>query len=247
MVETLLLVDYENVPKVDLSVLDQGFRAIIFVGKHQQPPKASKQKANAHRFVRVDFLKIEGVGKNALDFHIAFHLGRTFETSPETECIVIAKDKGYDPLLAHLNKNGMKCRRVASWEQLVAEGAAEQATPPSSSVPIVITEASIFDPDLTVCLRCKKTSTIEHYGGRWCSNCGSFASPPDPQKLPSHEGNRGREAQSPALKLLARQRDFEMLPVCGWCHNKTDMTGGIYDDGEWMCADCLDGFASRTN
>lgn len=51
---TLLLVDYENVPKVDLSVLDEGYRAVIFVGKNQQPPRASKRTEIAHRFVRVE-------------------------------------------------------------------------------------------------------------------------------------------------------------------------------------------------
>lgn len=75
----LILVDYENIGKIDLSLLDISYRAIIFVGAMQQLPKAARRDSTAHRFSRVDFQKIEGVGKNALDFHIAFHLGRTFE------------------------------------------------------------------------------------------------------------------------------------------------------------------------
>lgn len=55
---------------------------------------------------------------NALDFHIAFQLGRTFETAPETECIVLSQDKGYDPLLVHLNKKGLACRRILRLEAL---------------------------------------------------------------------------------------------------------------------------------
>ena len=99
MVKRLVLVDFENVQKLDLSILDESYRAIVFVGASQAPPKAARNKATAHRFSRVDFQKIEGNGKNALDFHIAFQLGRTFETAPKTECIVLSKDKGYDPLL----------------------------------------------------------------------------------------------------------------------------------------------------
>ena len=99
MSQTLLLVDFENVHKVDISLLDESYRAIIFVGANQNPPKAAKNKATAHRFTRVDFLKVEGTGRNALDFYIAFQLGRTFETAPDTECIVLSKDKGYDRLL----------------------------------------------------------------------------------------------------------------------------------------------------
>jgi hypothetical protein len=77
----LLLIDLENKQKVDLSLLDASFKAIIFVGALQNPPKAASRPATAHRFNRVDFLKISGSGKNALDFHIAFELGRTFESA----------------------------------------------------------------------------------------------------------------------------------------------------------------------
>ena len=38
----------------------RSFRAIIFVGPNQNPPKAAKKPATAHRFSRVDFLKISG-------------------------------------------------------------------------------------------------------------------------------------------------------------------------------------------
>lgn len=76
MTQRLLLVDLENVHKIDLSLLDETYRAIVYVGAKQNPPKAASKKSKAHRFQRVDFQKIEGAGKNALDFHIAFELGR---------------------------------------------------------------------------------------------------------------------------------------------------------------------------
>lgn len=236
MVNTLLLLDYENVPKVDLSVLDEGYRAVIFVGRNQEPPKAFKSKQTAHRFVRVDFQKIEGSGKNALDFHIAFHLGRLFETSPSTECVVIAGDKGYDPLLAHLNKSGMKCRRVASWDELVSERATFPAAKVGDPSETAAVTSLVRDPDLTVCPKCKKTSTIEHHGGRWCSNCGSFAVAPDPNRLPSAQpGFRRNEAEY--RKYGSGQSQSRL--VCSWCHQRQDMTDGIYDDGEWMCGYCV--------
>lgn len=75
MTKRLLLVDLENVHKIDLSLLDKSYRAIIYVGVKQNPPRAASKKATAHRFQRVDFQKIEGTGKNALDFHIAFSSG----------------------------------------------------------------------------------------------------------------------------------------------------------------------------
>lgn len=217
----LLLVDYENVHKVDLSVLDETFRAIIYVGAKQNPPKAARNPATAHRFRRVDFQKIEGSGKNALDFHIAFQLGRTFEKSPGTECFVLSKDKGFEPLLAHLNKSGMKCLRVDSLDAL--------ASSQKSAVPT---------PAAVVCRRCSKASTIEHHGGLWCTNCGSFASPPDPNRLPSNQPAFRNNHRRKGLSELVDQ-DQGIMATCGHCGQYGDMTGGIYDDGEWMCGLCI--------
>ena len=223
MTKKLLLVDLENKQKVDLSSLDDSFRAVIFVGANQNPPKASRKPSTAHRFSRVDFLKISGAGKNALDFHIAFELGRTFETAPETECFVLSGDKGFDPLLSHLNNNGMSCRRIESIEELVS----------------VLAVAAV---DLFACPHCKKASTVPHHGGHWCSNCGRFAMPADPSLLPSNqpEFQRSQHRQrNPFTDLLQAEPGRSRLPVCGWCHRHKDMAGGIYDDGEWMCGDCI--------
>ena len=219
MIKKLLLVDLENKHKVDLSPLDESFRAIIFVGANQNPPKASTKPATAHRFSRVDFLKISGAGKNALDFHIAFELGRTFETAPDTQCFVLSGDKCFDPLLSHLNANGMTCLRVESIAELVSAN----VTP-------------VGAPDVVVCPHCKKASTIEHHGGQWCSNCGRFATPPDPTLLPSNK--KGYERQE-----WFKDEDNAFYSECCWCHQRTDMTGGIYDDGEWMCGGCIARYA----
>ena len=50
MTKKLLLVDLENKHKVDHSPLDESYRAIIFVGANQNPPKSSKKPATARRF-----------------------------------------------------------------------------------------------------------------------------------------------------------------------------------------------------
>ena len=213
-------VDYENVHKVDLSILDDRYRAIIFVGAGQNPPKAATKPGTAHRFRRVDFQKIAGVGKNALDFHIAFQLGRTFETESDTVCVVISRDKGYDPLLQHLNNNGLRCRRLESFADLVA-------------APAATLDGAAAHPEGVVCRKCGKSKTIELHGGDWCTNCGSFASPPDPNLLPSNQ---------PGYREPVREAPISRL-VCSWCHQPGDMSDGIYDDGEWMCGGCIAGSA----
>ena len=222
MTKRPLLVDLENVHKIDPSLLDETYRAIIFVGAKQNSPRAASKKATAHRFQRVDSQKIEGTGKNALDFHIAFQLGRTIETAPETECIVLSGDKGFDPLLSHLNKSGLQCRRVNTMDQLL----------PTVEAPGLAAGDGANDPDRTLCPRCHSASTIEHHGGRWCSNCGSFAVRPDPSRLPSATMGYRDNVRSPLMERLGEEAYRRSLPVCGWCNQPKDMSTGIYDDGE---------------
>ncbi len=118
MTHKLLLVDFENVQQVDLSRLDGSFHVVIFVGSSQKNVPidlvASAQKLGD----RVEWQRVEGNGSNALDFYIAFQLGRVIEKSPTIHCIVLSKDKGFDPLLRHLNKNGLKCKRINSLLEL---------------------------------------------------------------------------------------------------------------------------------
>lgn len=222
MPKHVLLVDYENVPRIDLSDLNESYRAIVFVGATQQPPRAARNKATAHRFKRVTFQRILGSGKNALDFHIAFELGRIYETSRDTICVVVSRDKGFDPLLAYLNSGGLQSYRVGSTMELSEDRASDRNFVESSR-----------DASMVTCSRCRKSVTIELHGGRWCTTCGRFATPPDPRLLPSNQPNY-LEPLSQAL-----QRASKSTLECAWCNQAADMADGIYDDGEWMCGLCV--------
>lgn len=118
MSQKLLLVDFENVQQVDLTRLDDNFHVVIFVGSGQKSVSIDLV-ANAQKFGgRVEWRRVEGNGRNALDFFIACQLGRVIEKSPSLQCIVLSKDKGFDPLLRHLNKNGLTCKRINSLLEL---------------------------------------------------------------------------------------------------------------------------------
>ncbi len=118
MSQKLLLVDFENVHQVDLSHLSESFHVLIFVGSTQKSIPfelvSSAQKFGS----RLEWRKVDGVGSNALDFFIAYEMGRIFEKSPQTHCIVLSKDKGFDPLLKFLNKSGLTCKRINSLLEL---------------------------------------------------------------------------------------------------------------------------------
>jgi PIN domain len=114
MNECVLLVDYENVGKIDLGDVPTNVRVLFFFGASQKTVPTAFLKAAlklGERFVPID---IEGHGKNALDFHIAFYLGEFLVAAPETRCIVLSKDKGFDPLIRHLTGRGFMVGRAAT-------------------------------------------------------------------------------------------------------------------------------------
>jgi hypothetical protein len=118
MTRKLLLVDFENVQQVDLAQLDSSFHVAIFVGASQRSIPIELVTDAQKLGARVEWTRIDANGKNALDFFIAYQLGRISERESKLECVVLSKDKGFDPLLRHLNKNGLRCRRINSMMEL---------------------------------------------------------------------------------------------------------------------------------
>src|SRR5215467_3970330 len=112
MSDTILLVDFENVGKIDLAAVPDGFVVALFFGAAQKSVPKEFLKAALklrERFVAID---IEGQGKNALDFHIAYYLGEYLTQFPKTSCVILSKDRGFDPLIKHLGSRGFSVRRA---------------------------------------------------------------------------------------------------------------------------------------
>ena len=53
-------------------------------------------------------------GRNALDFHIAYYIGRLVAEDPNAYFHIISKDKGFDPLIEHLRNEKIFCSRSPS-------------------------------------------------------------------------------------------------------------------------------------
>jgi hypothetical protein len=131
MADSVLLVDYENIGKVDLGAIPAGVRVPFFFGASQKSVPTEFLRAAlklGERFMPID---IEGQGKNALDFHIAFYLGEYLARSPEAPCVILSKDKGFDPLIKHLVKRGFAVRRANSIAEALGSRGAPAAAPRS--------------------------------------------------------------------------------------------------------------------
>jgi hypothetical protein len=101
--QNYVLIDYENVQPEAISALDQEyFKVIVFVGATQS--KVTYEVAIAMQKLgnKAEYIKITGNGPNALDFHIAFYIGRISAKDPDTYFHIVSKDTGFDPLITHL-------------------------------------------------------------------------------------------------------------------------------------------------
>ena len=113
-----LLVDFENIQQIDLSQIDDHYSIYIFVGMNQKSIPVELVVQTQKLGTRVEWQRVDGIGSNALDFFIACHLGQMLEKRAAENYIVLSKDKGFDPLIRHLNSLGLKCSRVNSLMEL---------------------------------------------------------------------------------------------------------------------------------
>ena len=108
-------VDYENMGNIKTLIPIEG-QYFFFIGSNQNSiPKSLVMATNG---TKVEWVSIEGSGKNALDFHIAYYLG--LKAGEEAKHYILSKDKGYDPLITSINKKAKQdiVKRIISMDDL---------------------------------------------------------------------------------------------------------------------------------
>ena len=115
-----ILIDFENMQKIDFDLIDTDDTDIaIFVGRSQGKIPFPLVQKTQKLGDRVKWLKIAGDGKNNLDFHIAYELGRIREKyQKDIDLIVLSKDSGYDSLISYIKDSGVTARRIANLAEL---------------------------------------------------------------------------------------------------------------------------------
>jgi hypothetical protein len=94
--------------------LSAEYRVLIFVGRSQNNIPFTIASEAQRLGERLQWVKIEGDGRNNLDFHLAFYLGRLSTKHAESKFLVLSKDKGFDPMIRHAVSVGMQCSRIES-------------------------------------------------------------------------------------------------------------------------------------
>jgi hypothetical protein len=120
---TYILIDFENVQPTaeDMSpIRGANYRVRLFHGPSQNRFDAGMVKALQPLGNQLEYIQGERKGKNALDFHIAFYLGRLVEAceasvSPAEKkavFVIISKDAGFDALLEPVRALGHRAART---------------------------------------------------------------------------------------------------------------------------------------
>lgn len=116
-----VLIDYENVQPPAVSAFEKPwFKVIVFVGANRAHVPFSLAIPLQRLGANARYIQIAGNGPNALDFHIAYYIGRLAVEEPEAYFHIISKDKGFDPLIAHLKSENIYARRSANIEDIPA-------------------------------------------------------------------------------------------------------------------------------
>lgn len=133
-----ILIDYENIQPKVLSGLDaEHFKVMVFVGANQS--KISFETAAALQALgeKAQYIQISGNGTNALDFHIAFYIGRLAAEEPTPYFHIISKDKGFDPLIEHLRSRKILAARSTDISDIPLLKIANSRSPAEKRVAII--------------------------------------------------------------------------------------------------------------
>lgn len=110
-----VLIDFENVQPDKMGHLGDGaFRFKVLVGAKQTRVPYEMTQALQPLGTAVEWVKIAGSGRNALDLHIAYMIGRLSVEEPGSVFHIVSKDTDYDPLIAYLKQNKIVCHRWAA-------------------------------------------------------------------------------------------------------------------------------------
>jgi hypothetical protein len=140
-----VFVDFENLRAVDPAII--GAKAVhltLLLGASQTKLEATLVENLLQHAATVKMVRLASSGRNAVDFVLAYYLGRAVLADPCGYFHIVSKDKGYDPLIEHLRGKHIHARRHDDFTTLTFSASAK--TPPAALPPIPPPDASKSKP-----------------------------------------------------------------------------------------------------
>ena len=107
-----IFVDFENIHEVDLDLMaDKPVLVILVLGERNKHLPVELVMMLLRRPAQVRIVETGHPGKNALDFVLAYHLGRQAVADAQGYFHILSRDKGFDALILHLKDHGIFAAR----------------------------------------------------------------------------------------------------------------------------------------
>lgn len=167
-----VFVDYENVHDVDLSLIgSKTVHLTLLLGARQTKLDAALvEKLMAHS-ASVQLVRLNSSGKNALDFALAFYVGRAAQSDPHAYFHIVTKDTGFDPLIEHLRSRHIHARRHADYTTLTLAAAPK----PSASEPADLLNRALEHLRKNTNNRPKRQKTLGSHLAAFCGKSSTAA------------------------------------------------------------------------
>ncbi|MBN8461055.1 MAG: hypothetical protein J0M04_24770 [Verrucomicrobia bacterium] len=114
-----VFVDLENIKVIDHSVIGgKNLTLHLFLGPQNKKLDVEVVEVLLEHARTVNMIRSPAVGKNALDFVLAYHLGQAVLADPKGYFHIVSKDLGFDSLVELLKSKHVKVRRHDDWSGL---------------------------------------------------------------------------------------------------------------------------------
>ncbi len=130
-----VFVDFENVQPEELPEMkNHPVSFILLLGAKQTKLDVILMEQLMTVAASVQLIRLTSSGKNALDFALAYYLGRAVLADSAGHFYIVSKDKGYDPLMKHLRSRHIHAHRHDGFASLdFLRPHKQAAAPPKAS------------------------------------------------------------------------------------------------------------------
>lgn len=150
-----VFVDYENVHTVEPAIIgSKTVHVTLLLGAKNTKLDATVVEKLMQHAATVEMIRLTSSGRNALDFTLAYYVGRAVLADPSGYFHIVSKDRGYDALITHLRSKHIRARRHEDFSTLTFS-ASPAASPPKPKPPVPALESL----ELRVLVHLRKPST----------------------------------------------------------------------------------------
>jgi hypothetical protein len=124
-----VFVDYENVHEVDLALFNnKTVYLTLLMGPRQSRLDVELVEKLVEHAATVQLVRLNSAGNNALDFALAYYLGKAANADPTAYFHIVSKDAGFDSLIEHLGSRRIRVRRHEDYASLTFSKPVEATT-----------------------------------------------------------------------------------------------------------------------